>query len=159
MLKNQRTVIALKTGDHWRSVVLMDNVGTNRHTDRTWSLTIRCSSDLQIVILPILSHMCSIKVEHRQVFAQKTYQSSHWSQPIIGDPSSCLPHAGQIQTCPKITILKSKYRKKPFIKNWIAPSPNKSNTVFQIWIAYFCKICGYESRKGRNYEWKTFVKK
>ena len=26
------------------------------------------------------------------------YQSSHWSHPIIGEPSSCLPQAGQIQT-------------------------------------------------------------
>ncbi len=114
---------------------------TNRRKDNTWSWTLCCSKDLEIVILPILSHVCSITVEHRQVFAQKTYQSSHWSQPIIGDPSSCLPHAGQIQTCAKKTILKSKYRKKPFTKNWIAPSPNKNNMVFRIWIAwaYFSK--------------------
>ncbi len=66
--------------------------------------------------LPILSDMCSITVENWRVVTQMTYQSSHWSQPIIGDPSSCLPHAGQIQTCAKKTILKSKYRKKPFKK-------------------------------------------
>jgi hypothetical protein len=26
------------------------------------------------------------------------YQSSHWSHPIMGVPSSCLLHVGQIQT-------------------------------------------------------------
>lgn len=28
----------------------------------------------------------------------ETHQSSQESQPIMGDPSSCLPQAGQIQT-------------------------------------------------------------
>ena len=64
-----------------------------------------------------------------------THQSSHSSQPIIGEPSSCLPHAGQIHT-------------------WIC----HSSDLFNLW-KYFLphlvpRLVSVTSHSLRDYSWR-----